>query len=84
MGAEWPRIRVSMPPRQMAEFKECVVADGRSPGEIIRSLVEPWIVGQKTHAAVLRSIAAQPDVHNSGPSKGPSKVPSKGKSASAR
>ena len=57
MGEPWKSIKVAMPARQRREFLECVAHDGRSPAEIIRSLVEPWIESRKVQTAVMKSIA---------------------------
>lgn len=64
MGEPWKAIKVGMPPRQRKEFLECVANDGRSPAEIIRSLIEPWIESRKVQAAVMRSVTTMPTNSN--------------------
>lgn len=57
MGAAgWKRIKIGMPPRQFAAFMECVSFDGRSPAEIIRSLIEPWIASRIPQAAIMKGL----------------------------
>lgn len=58
MGEPWKSIKVAMPARQRREFLECVANDGRSPAEIIRSLIEPWIESRKVQTAVMKSITS--------------------------